>query len=287
MQPIKALVNRRLHLLYEYFALSFGLGMLGLLCLGWSPVAWLLCRVQSRQGEGRGRGRLGRFGRFVNMAVFRFYLWTLSATRAMRFDIAALDVLAGDEPVIIAPNHPCLLDALLVISRLPNVVCIMKNALTGNFFLGHGARLARYIGNDSLMAMIRESVQTLAEGNHLLLFPEGTRTVREPVNKFTAAVGLIAARGRVPVQTVFIECDSRFLSKGWPLFRRPSLPIRYHVRLGKRFDPPEDVRAFTHELERYFDDELTRSAPVTVMPGTPAKAARLPARGSANLANPT
>jgi len=46
------------------------------------------------------------------------------------------------------------------------------------------------------------------------------------------------------------------LSKGWPLFRRPALPIIYRVRLGKRFDPPADVPAFTAELDQYYRQAL-------------------------------
>jgi hypothetical protein len=58
------------------------------------------------------------------------------------------------------------------------------------------------------------------------------------------------------VQTLVIETDSPFLSKGWSLFRRPGLPITYRVRLGKRFDPPADVPAFTAELDRYYRQAL-------------------------------
>lgn len=242
-------MRRLLHTVYEYLALWFGLGMLGFLCLLWSPFSWVLYYVLP-QSFG------GRVGRQMNMGGFRLYLWLLRLSGGFRFDIGSLDVLHGHGPVIIAPNHPSLLDAVMVISRLPNVVCIMKNELMTNLFWRAGARLARFIGNDSLMDMIRKSVDTLLQGNHLLLFPEGTRTVREPVNPFTAAVGLIARRAGVPVQTVLIESDSKFLSKGWPLFKRPSMPITYHIRLGKRFDPPQDVRAFTKELERYFAGEL-------------------------------
>jgi hypothetical protein len=67
---------------------------------------------------------------------------------------------------------------------------------------------------------------------------------------------LIAKRAAVPVQTLIIETDSPFLSKGWPLFRRPTLPIVYRVRLGKRFDPPQDAAALTEELDRYYRHEL-------------------------------
>ena len=270
-------MRRTWRALYEGAALGIGLGTLGLVCLVWSPFAWVLQRIVP---DGRG----GRVGRLFNMGCLRFYLWTLSATRAIRFDIDALDALRGQAPVIIAPNHPRLLDAFLVISRLPNVVCIMKGELMRNVFLGAGARLAGYIGNHSLHAMIRDSVATLHAGNHLLLFPEGTRTVREPVNPFTAAVGLISARGNVAVQTVFIECDSEYLRKGWPLFRRPALPITFRVRLGRQFEPPEDVRAFTLALEAYFTDELMA---VAALPATASRPAFARRDVAANLANPT
>lgn len=268
-------MRRRLHLAYEYLAMWFGVGTLGLMCLLWSPFSWALYYVQP-QSSG------GKLGRYVNMKSFRFYLWTLSACGGFRFEIGSLDALRGQEPMIIAPNHPCLLDALLVISRLPNVVCIMKTELMNNLFLRSGARLAHYIHNESLMEMIRNSVKTLHLGNHLLLFPEGTRTVREPVNSFTAALGLIAQRANVSVQTVLIESDSKYLSKGWPLFKRPSMPITYRVRLGKRYDPPQDVRAFTTEMEQYFASELSACALASDVQPKPS---RSPRTASPNLAN--
>ena len=60
----------------------------------------------------------------------------------------------------------------------------------------------------------------------------------------------------MPVQTVFIDTDSPYLSKGWPLFRKPALPISYRIRLGRRFDPPRKTREFVRELEQYFAEEL-------------------------------
>lgn len=162
--------------------------------------------------------------------------------------------------MIIAPNHPCLLDAFFIISRLSNVACIMKASILDNIFLGAGARLAGYIRNDAPMDMIRRAVEELKSGRPLLLFPEGTRTVQAPVNAFKASTALIAARAGVPVQTVFIETDSAYMSKGWPLYRKPAMPITYGVRLGRRFEPQDDARAFTQELHQYFARELAGSA---------------------------
>jgi 1-acyl-sn-glycerol-3-phosphate acyltransferase len=148
----------------------------------------------------------------------------------------------------------------MVISRLPNMACIMKADIVDNVFLGAGARLAGYIRNDAQLSMIRQAVAELKSGSHLLLFPEGTRTTRWPVNGCKGTTALIASRAGVQIQTVFIETDSGYLGKGWPLFRRPPMPITYRIRLGRRFDPPEKAGVFTGELERYFIDAL-RDAP--------------------------
>ncbi|MGO8854186.1 MAG: lysophospholipid acyltransferase family protein [Steroidobacteraceae bacterium] len=240
---------RPLRTLYEYFALYSSLTLLGLICLTWSVFALPLYFVLPR--------RLGTaVGRRGIMAGFRLYTWSLSASRSYRLDLSAIDTLRGGPPVILAPNHPCLIDALLILARHPNIVCVMKADLMKNVFLGSGSRLARYVRNESSRQMVKESVAHLKEGGVLLLFPEGTRTTRAPVNPLVASAGLIAKHAGVPVQTLIIETDSPYLSKGWPLFRRPSLPITYRVRMGKRFPPPKDVSSFTAELDAYYRSEL-------------------------------
>jgi 1-acyl-sn-glycerol-3-phosphate acyltransferase len=240
---------RPLKIIYEYFALYSSLTLLGLICLTWSAFALpLYFLLPQRIGTAVGRRGI--------MTGFRLYAWSLSITRTYRLDLRAIDSLKGGPAVILAPNHPCLIDALLVLTRHPNIVCVMKSALMKNVFLGSGSRLARYVRNDSSRHMIKESVAHLRHGGVLLLFPEGTRTTRAPINALVGSVGLIAKHANVPVQTLVIETDSPYLSKGWPLFRRPTLPITYKVRLGKRFDPPSDVPAFTAELDQYYRHEL-------------------------------
>lgn len=240
---------RLLKTAYEYFALYTSLTLLGLICLTWSAFALPLYYLLPRS--------LGtKVGRHGIMRGFRIYAWSLSITRSYRLDLSALDSLRGEPPMILAPNHPSLIDALLILTRHPNVVCVMKAELMRNAFLGAGSRLARYVPNESSRQMIRESVAHLQRGCLLLLFPEGTRTTRLPINSLAGSVGLIAKHAGVPVQTLIIETDSPFLSKGWPLFRRPDLPIVYRVRLGKRFEAPQDALAFTAALDEYYRREL-------------------------------
>ena len=252
LRPLKAL--------YEYFALYTSLTLLGLICLTWSVFAIPLYFVlPSRVGTAVGRRGI--------MTGFRIYAWSLWATGTYHLDMTAVDTLRGGPAMILAPNHPCLIDALLILTRHPNVVCVMKAELMRNVFLGSGSRLARYVMNQSSRQMVKESVAHLNNGALLLLFPEGTRTTRSPINPLVGSVGLIAKHARVPVQTLIIETDSPYLSKGWPLFRRPTLPITYRVRLGQRFEPPQDVPAFTAELDAYYRRELAGALQTRWMPG--------------------
>jgi hypothetical protein len=63
------------------------------------------------------------------------------------------------------------------------------------------------------------------------------------------------------VQTLIIEFSTPYLGKAWPLWRRPVLPLSCRIRLGRRFEPPADVAAFTAELEAYFRSEMGGSPP--------------------------
>ena len=249
----QALKSRRfwhyLRLTRDALRLRIGLLLFALMCLHWTvlalPLRQLLPRVAGTW--------LGRWGITL---VFRVYLRLLAWMGTCEFDLSALDALRDAPAMVIAPNHPSLLDAVLVISRLPHVSCVMKAELMDNLLLGSGARLARYIRNDSPRSMVQLAVADVRSGNHLLLFPEGTRSTQLPVNRLQGTVGLIAKHANAPVQTVFIETNSAFLGKGWPLLRRPVMPMVYRVRLGRRFDPPDNVEAFARSLEQYFHTEL-------------------------------
>jgi 1-acyl-sn-glycerol-3-phosphate acyltransferase len=241
---------RPLKIIYTYFAQYSSLALLALICLTWSVFAIPLYFILPR--------RLGTVvGRRGIMTGFRLYAWSLSVTHTYHLDLRAIDSLRGGPPLILAPNHPSLIDALLILTRHPNLVCVMKSELMRNVFLGSGSRLARYVPNDSPRQLVKESVAHLRAGAILLLFPEGTRTTHDPINSFlVASVGLIAKHANVGVQTLLIETDSPFLSKGWSLFKRPTFPITYRVKLGKLFDAPTDVPAFTAELDQYYRSAL-------------------------------
>ena len=166
--------------------------------------------------------------------------------------------------MIIAANHPSLLDVVLIISRLPNAVCVMKSGLMDNLLFGSAARLARYIRNDDALQMIRNSREALGTGAQLVMFPEGTRTRQFPLNPLTPTLAMIARRSGAPVQTILLEFSSPYLGKEWPVWRKPRLPLYCRARLGRRFDAPTDHAQFTRDLEAYFRQQLPTNYPAAV-----------------------
>jgi len=224
---------------------------LGAMSLTWNLVCLALYPFLTReQGVVVGRAAIS--------SVYRGF-WTCTQWLGlMRIDYTALDVLSRDAGLIIAANHPSMLDALLVIARVPRGICIMRASLMRNPFLGAGARLARYIRNDPPRGMIRSCVANLQAGGQLVLFPEGTRTIVAPINPFRPGITLIAHLANVPIQTVFIESESTYLRKGWPIWRTPQFPVVFSVRLGARFAPQADHQGLLKRLEAYFAEELGR-----------------------------
>lgn len=226
------------------------LAHLGAMSLTWNLVSVLLYPFLTRaQGVVVGRAAIS--------SVYRGFWTTAKWLGLMRIDDAALDVLDRDGGLIIAANHPSMLDALLVIARVPRGICIMRSSLMHNPFLGAGARLARYIRNDPPRGMIRSCVANLKAGGQLVLFPEGTRTVHAPINPFRPGITLIAQMAQVPIQTVVIEADTPYLGKGWPIWRAPEFPVRIRMRLGQRFAPEADHHGLLKRLEAYFAHELS------------------------------
>jgi 1-acyl-sn-glycerol-3-phosphate acyltransferase len=228
-----------------WLGLQLQLLLLGAMSLSWNLAALLLYPLLPR-ALGL---RLGRAMISWGYGVF----WRIAACSGMlRLDARVLDALRDERGLIVVANHPSLLDALMLVARLPRSACIMKASLARNPLLGPGARLARYIRNDSAYGMIHRAVLDLRGGGQLVLFPEGTRTTRAPVNAFHPSFTLIAKRARVPIQAVFIDTDSPYLGKGWPLWKLPPLPIRFTVRMGRRFEPSADHQALRGEIEAYY-----------------------------------
>lgn len=199
--------------------------------------------------------------------LFRKFVVYLKISDLVHSDLTAMDRLGEIKtPFIAAPNHTSLWDVVFIIARLPQAICVMKRAILINPVLGGGARLAGYVANDNMGRLIRNTSEALGRGGQLLLFPEGTRTRPDArwVNPLKGGCAIIAIRAQVPVYPIFIRSNTRFLQKGWPLWRRPVFPIRLRVDVGEPLmpQPGETSQQFTGRLAAVYEQELSRPDPL-------------------------
>ncbi len=242
-------VGRLLRTVRQTVAFYGSLAIFAASCLLWGLLAAILLPFLPR--------RIGQpVGQFLIMAGFRYFLALMRVGGIMHCDLTALDALRHRGALIIAPNHPSLLDIMLIASRLPRVVCTAKARLLNNPFFGASARLAGYIRNDAPVHLVREGVRQLRAGHQLLIFPEGTRSDGDGVGPFKNGLALIAQWADVPIQTVFIDSNSRFLGKGWSWLRKPATPLTYRVRLGPAIKVAGDRRDFAARLRDLYRREL-------------------------------
>lgn len=244
--------QRPLRWLWDTFSFFLVLALLAIGFSSWSLLAALLARILPRQAG-------QRLGQSAANVTFSFYVWSMRTLGIARFDLTALDTLREVRGVVFAANHLALLDILLLGSRLPRTVCIIKASLWNNPILG-GGRLAGYIRNDEALPLVRKAAGALREGSNLLIFPEGTRHPAGQLGPFRPGFALIAKQARAPVQAIFIESNTPYLRKGWPLWRRPCFPLEYRVTLGPLQRVEGRAEAFSQELRASF---LARLQPTT------------------------
>ena len=140
--------------------------------------------------------------RFVT-SFFKFFVKYIEVTGAMRLSVENRELLKGVKGKVIIANHPSLLDVVILISLIPNANCIVKGALIQNKFISLIIR-DLYIPNSIPFEeqLERAKKSMVEDGNNLIIFPEGTRSIPgEPwaFKKGAARFALFAEADVVPI----------------------------------------------------------------------------------------
>jgi 1-acyl-sn-glycerol-3-phosphate acyltransferase len=206
------------------------------------------------------RGQRGRqLGQRVLKYFFRGFVGLLKSLGVIECDYVGFDRLRAEVgPMIIAPNHPALWDAVVVIAEVGNASCVMKSSLLRNPLLFCGSTAAGFISNEPSHKMMRRCIDRLKGNERLVFFPEGTRTRPEIdcMNPLTGGLAVIAKNSGAPVWPIFIQTSSPFLSKGWTIWRLPPRKIRLRLTVGEPMHhPPEmDSQTFLESLRQCYID---------------------------------
>ncbi|RDU73827.1 1-acyl-sn-glycerol-3-phosphate acyltransferase [Helicobacter aurati] len=168
----------------------------------------MLCRLHKIQG-------IQNLCRDLVHYSWKFFLYLCQSLKILHYELRNFENLIGkprigDSRIIIA-NHPSLLDVVLLLATIRRVNCIVKNDLRKNIFLFAAIATSGYIANGNQEKLLEQSIKVLANGESLLIFPEGTRTQEQII--FHKAASYIAIASAKKLTPIFIKMQPKSLQK--------------------------------------------------------------------------
>ncbi|OUS26741.1 hypothetical protein A9Q99_16085 [Gammaproteobacteria bacterium 45_16_T64] len=204
-------------------------------------------------------------GQYIVHLAFRFFIGFMNQVGILDYEIIGRDKLEG-EPCLILANHPSLIDVVFLISLMKKVDCIVKQALVRNPFTYGPIRAAGYIGNDGAEALMDDCVDSLSQGNSLVVFPEGTRTSAGEALRFQRGAANIAIRAKCKIRPVTIRVSPTTLTKAEKWYQIPNKKFKVSIYIADDMDVASLIegapnstmatRLLTRYLENYFTQEV-------------------------------
>ena len=217
--------------------------------------------------------RIARVQRAVHL-MFRGFVHMLTWAGVIRVTTQHLERLASAQGKVIIANHPTLVDVVVLISLMPNVGCIVKQGLWRNPFLRGVVSAAGYIPNRGADLLLNDCSEVLSQGTNMIIFPEGTRTLKgEIVNEFARGAANIALRTDTDLILVVLRTNAVGLTKQEPWYEIPRQTIGMNVEVGETIEhiryhaqtggDAKMARQLTRDLEEYYKQQLDKNYELT------------------------
>jgi 1-acyl-sn-glycerol-3-phosphate acyltransferase len=217
----------------------------------------------------RNAPRVNRGARRAVRALFRQWVFWFRASRVLRITWrgfarpAAAAAPEGAPGTVFIANHPTLVDAPLLLARLPaDTICLFKPALMRNPAIGTAAVVGGHASGTGGIDLVRDLAGRIAGGVSLLIFPEGTRTgAGARLNPFKPGFALIANRAGAAVRLVRIRASRGLVPRGRAWWKPPAvLPASLEFALDREWphDPQKPAAQLSAEIEAYLRGELER-----------------------------
>ena len=240
-------------------ALSFFLFSIGALVVGFilMPLVRILPASRARR-RARARGMM--------RASLRLFVAQMAGLGGMTYEFRGAERLGRPGQLIIA-NHPSLIDVVFLLAFVPGTGCVVKQGLWRNPLTRGAVTLAEFITNEPTATMIETAATALRDGQTLIMFPEGTRTVPGQSFVFHRGAANVALRAAASVCPVYVRCRPTTLTKAEPWYRIPPQRPHFSLIVGEEIDLspyramsslPMSSRAFNEHLQAHFQSALSR-----------------------------
>ena len=185
---------------------------------------------------------------------------------AWRVHIQGREKIKPETAYVMVANHQSLLDILVLFRLFTHFKWVSK---VENFrvpAIGWNMSLNRYIklrrgDKNSIAEMMEACERALGEGNSVMMFPEGTRSVDGRLRDFKHGAFTLAQRTGAPLLPIIIHGTAQALPKrGFVLQGRHAIRIRVLDEIPHRSFADKPVEAVTREVRERFAAELGETA---------------------------
>lgn len=173
--------------------------------------------------------------------TFKFFLFIIKLTGALKISIDNTKKISELKAGIVVANHPSLIDVVILISQISNADAIVNSNLAGKnivHFIINALYITNNLPHDEL---IKKCVESLHNGNVLIIFPEGTRSTCYGQNQYKKGAARIAIASGCPIVPIFIGGNNKVgLGKKESMFSfNHTGPYIYNLCVKETINPQE------------------------------------------------
>jgi 1-acyl-sn-glycerol-3-phosphate acyltransferase len=200
---------------------------------------------------------------YIISLTFRLFIFIIGTFGNVKFVFKNFDRLEPGSANLMIANHPTLIDYVAIVSRLKNCYTLLKADASNNPFMRMVTRNMGYISNSNPEKAYEQIGQIIANGQNMLIFPEGTRTKGALLHKFQRGAAHIALKMRTPIRIIRIKCEPMFLTKDNKWYTTPRGKIHFTVDVGELVEvepllqqslsAPLAARELTKQLQEKFE----------------------------------
>ena len=221
------------------------------------------------------KARFQKYGRRFTSYTCRFFIFFMRCVGMADMELApqagpqtGREKYLGLSSKIVVANHPSLIDPLLLLSLMPNADTIVI-PYRSNLILGGVIRQLYIQGSDELEDVLKSGIESLRQGNCLMIFPEGTRTRRTGnviLKKGAARLALASGCNIVPVHIGGTDKFGLGKKDPWTGYN-PQERYVYRLSMGAEISPekyrhlpaPAAAKLMTEEIASFlFPDKRAK-----------------------------
>lgn len=180
------------------------------------------------------KNRRRRLTRVIHIS-WRMFVGMMCVLQLIKIKCNDKEKLKSLRGKIVVANHPSLIDVVILVSKIPHSVCVVKRGLFKNFFTRIVIQNV-YLPNDmETEEFMKTANDILNDGYNIIIFPEGTRTIANRPIRMHRGFAYLHAKYGHPIQPIVIKNNPPILGKGKPWYDIGNRTSVYDLNLCPEF----------------------------------------------------